>query len=79
MVTRNKFLNGLIAGAAAGAVAGLLFAPKPGRETRRIVVTRAGEMRQKAGGYVGSLRQRVRKGGNIQAVEEAPTEQVHTG
>ena len=54
MVSRNKFVTGLIAGAAVGAAAGLLFAPKPGKETRQVVSARAGDLRQKAGSYVGA-------------------------
>ena len=41
---RNRFFSGLIAGAVVGIVAGLLLAPKPGKETRHIVGTRAGEL-----------------------------------
>lgn len=33
----GAFLGGLVLGAAAGAVAGLLLAPKTGRETRRLL------------------------------------------
>ena len=45
MVKTNKLVTGLIAGAALGAVAGLLFAPKPGKESRQIVAARADELR----------------------------------
>ncbi len=69
MVSRNKFVTGLIAGAAVGTAAGLLFAPKPGKETREVVSARAGDLRQKAGSYVGTMRQRMGKGGNGQASE----------
>ena len=65
MVNTNKLVTGLIAGAALGAVAGLLFAPKPGKESRQIVAARADELRQKAdelrnkaGGYVDAMRSR---------------------
>ena len=50
MVKPNKIVTGLIAGVAVGAVAGLLFAPKPGKASRKIVASRAGEIRYKAGG-----------------------------
>ena len=36
MAKTNKMVTGLIAGAAMGAVAGLLFAPKSGKESRQI-------------------------------------------
>ena len=65
MVKTNKLVAGLIAGAAVGAVAGLLFAPKPGKDSRHIVATRAyelrnkaDELRNKASGYVDSVRSR---------------------
>ena len=53
MVNTNKLVTGLIAGAALGAVAGLLFAPKPGKESRQIVAARADEVRDKADGLRG--------------------------
>ena len=74
MVSRNKFVTGLIAGAAVGAAAGLLLAPKPGKETRHVVSARAGDLRQKAGSYVGTMRQRMRKSG--QASETSSNDHV---
>ena len=56
MVKGNKMFAGLIAGAAVGTAVGLLFAPKPGRESRRVVATQADEMRHKAGNYVEKVR-----------------------
>ena len=56
MVKGNKMFAGLIAGAAVGTAVGLLFAPKPGRESRRVVATQADEVRQKAGNYVEKVR-----------------------
>ena len=65
MVNTNKLVTGLIAGAALGALAGLLFAPKPGKESRQIVAARADELRDKADGlrgkaveYVDAMRSR---------------------
>jgi len=52
----SKLVTGLFAGAAMGAVAGLLFAPKPGKETRHIVAARASELRDKADGYIDAMR-----------------------
>ena len=52
----NKMFAGLIAGAALGTVAGLLIAPKPGRESRQIVTARAGELRHKTGDYMDVMR-----------------------
>ena len=62
MVDRNQLFIGLIAGVLAGAVAGLLLAPKTGKEARQIVVARAGEVREKAGRYATSVRERLRRG-----------------
>ena len=61
MSNRNKLVTAVVAGAAAGAVAGLMFAPKTGKETRRIVSTRAAEARHKTSHYAGKLRQRIRR------------------
>ncbi len=47
MYNTTKLITGLIAGTAVGVTAGLLFAPKPGKESRQIVATRAGELRRK--------------------------------
>ena len=62
MTEWNKLFSGIIFGALAGAVAGLLLAPKRGKETRQIVAIRAVDLREKAGNAVGTLRQRIRKG-----------------
>ena len=43
----TKLFAGLIASTAVGVTAGLLFAPKPGKETRHLVATQAGVMRRK--------------------------------
>ena len=61
MAYRNKLVTAVMAGAAAGAIAGLMFAPKTGKETRHVVSTRAGEARHKTQLYVGTLRQRIRR------------------
>ncbi len=73
MADRNQLVTGLIAGAVVGAVAGLLLAPKTGKETRQIVVGRAGEIREKAGQYATSLRERMRRG---QSGEESSDDHV---
>ena len=76
MMSWNKIVVGLISGAAVGAVAGLLFAPRPGKETRDIVGIRAGGLRQKAGAYAGSLRERVWRARGSQVVEESSNDYV---
>lgn len=58
----DKFVTGMVFGAALGAAIGLLLAPKPGSETRQIVRERAGEYldvaRERAGEYAGPVRER---------------------
>ncbi len=62
MTSKSHLMTGLITGVAVGAAAGLLLAPKPGNVTRRFVAMRARRLRHKAGGYVGTLREKVRRG-----------------
>ena len=50
----SKLITGLVAGALVGAAIGLLAAPKPGDETRKVV-------RDKAGAYFVELREKYRK------------------
>ena len=73
MAERNQFVTGLIAGVVVGAVAGLLLAPKTGKESRQIVVARAGEVRGKADQYATSVRERMRRG---QSGEESAHDHV---
>jgi len=54
----GRFVTGLIIGSLAGAAAGMMFAPRPGRETRDSV-------RRQTGHYVGTLRERFKR--NISA------------
>ena len=84
MVKTNKLVTGLIAGAALGAVAGLLFAPKPGKESRQIVAARADELRNKADGlrgkaigYVDAMRSRRKSKENQPVLAEATNGHVN--
>ena len=84
MVNKNKLVTGLIAGAALGAVAGLLFAPKPGKESRQIVAARADELRDKADGlrgkavdYVDAMRSRRKSKENQPVLAEATNGHVN--
>ena len=57
MKMRNKtgrFATGLIVGSLAGAAAGMMFAPRTGRETR-------GSVRRQTGHYVSNLRERFKR------------------
>ena len=84
MVNTNKLVTGLIAGAALGAVAGLLFAPKPGKQSRQIVAARADELRNKAdgirdkaAGYVDAMRSRRQRKENQPVSAEATNGHVN--
>ena len=78
MTSRNNLISGLLAGAIIGAAAGILFAPKPGRETRQVVGARAVDLRDRAGGYIGNLKDRIRKARGTEAVEEYSDNGVQT-
>ena len=71
MAKSSRLVSGMLFGAAVGVIAGLLLAPKPGKETRKVVVTRSGALRQKTGEYVGTLRRRMRGRRGAKAVEES--------
>ena len=62
MTRGNKLITGLVAGAIIGAVAGLILAPKSGKEAREIVGGQVVQWRNRAGEAVGSLRERLRRG-----------------
>ena len=70
MTTGNKFFTGLIAGAVIGSVAGLLMAPKPGKETRQVVAYRANELKSKAGRYAVTIREKMRRS-DLPGLEES--------
>ena len=78
----DKFVTGVVFGAAIGAAIGLLLAPKPGSETRQLVRERAGEYidvaRERAGEYAGPMRERVsslrRRSGQDAGADEVAAE-----
>ena len=81
---RYKLVTGLIAGTTLGVVAGLLFAPKPGKESRQIVAARADELRDKADGlrgkavdYVDAMRTRRKSKENQPVLAEATNGHVN--
>jgi gas vesicle protein len=76
MMNGNNIITGVIAGALVGTVLGLMVAPKPGKETRQIVASRAGEWRIKAGDYVGTLRQKIQRDAQANGVEELSNEHM---
>ncbi len=78
MTRSNKLITGLVAGALVGAAAGILFAPKPGRESRGIVGAKAGEFRAKTGGYIGTVKEKIRRNRSADTVEEPSENGVQT-
>ena len=64
MSANHKFIAALTTGAVLGAAAGLLLAPKTGKETRKVVATHSGQLRHKAGHYVRNLRGNLRRRNN---------------
>ena len=78
MTRSNKLITGLVAGALVGAVAGILFAPKPGKESREIVGAKAGEIRSKTGEHIGTVRERIKKSWSSDSVEEPSGNGVQT-
>jgi len=60
----HKLIAVLTTGAVLGAAAGLLLAPNPGKETRKIVAAQSGQFRHKAGHYITNLRGNLRRKGN---------------
>ena len=66
MFIRNKsghFVTGLFSGALVGVATGLLFARRPGPETRH-------ELKHKASHYVGNLWERFMRGSNGHSAED---------
>ncbi len=51
-MSRGKIILGVLAGAAAGTLIGILFAPDKGKDTRKKIVHKGGE-------YVGNLKEKV--------------------
>ncbi len=64
MRSRNgRFATGLIIGSLAGAAAGMMFAPRPGRETRDAV-------RRQTDHYVGTLRERFKRNSSASRLQD---------
>ena len=61
MSANHKLIAALTTGAVLGAAAGLLLAPKPGKETRKVVAAQSGEIRHKASYYITNLRGNLRR------------------
>ena len=59
----NGFAFGFLLGAVAGVAIGFLYAPKPGRETRAMLVDKAEEVRGKATEVAGKVRETATEAG----------------
>ena len=71
MTSRNQIVTGIIAGALVGTALGLLVAPKTGKETRQIVATRGSAMKTKANDYFTVIRNKMRKGDEVESLNGA--------
>ncbi|PKB64804.1 MAG: hypothetical protein BZY80_01655 [SAR202 cluster bacterium Io17-Chloro-G2] len=71
MTTRNQIVTGIIAGALAGTALGLLVAPKTGKETRELVASRGSAIKNKAGDYFTIIRNRMKKGDEVESLNGA--------
>ena len=58
MTKTSNFLTGLLTETVVSVVAGLILAPKPGRETRELVDSRISGFRSRAGYYVENIQGR---------------------
>ena len=52
----NSFFIGFLVGMIAGAAIGILYAPKPGKETRALLKEKATELKDKAGDMISRAR-----------------------
>lgn len=57
--TSTGFFSGLLLGAVIGAAIGILYAPQPGSETRRLVKEKAVEVKEKAAQAASKIKQAV--------------------
>jgi len=51
----GKLIAGILAGAAAGAILGILFAPDKGEETRSKIASKSSDMKQKFNDFIDGL------------------------
>ena len=78
MTSSSKLITGLVAGALVGAAAGILFAPKPGKESRGIVGAKAEEIRNKTGEVIGTVKEKIKRNRSTAKVEEPSENGVQT-
>ncbi len=58
---KSKWATGVFAGAIIGAAAALLLSPRGGKENRQTLTSRTGDIKQRAGGYIGNIREKFRR------------------
>ena len=58
---KTRWATGIFAGAIIGAAAALLLSPKAGKDNRQTLTSKTGELRERAGGYIGTIRDRFRR------------------
>ena len=73
----KKLVTGLVAGAIVGTVAGMLLAPKSGKENRKMVAEKAGKFKSQTGSAIGGLKKRIKKTPSETAVEEPSNNGTH--
>ena len=78
MAKSNSVVSGVLFGVAVGVIAGLLLAPKPGKDSRRVVSVQASELRQKAVEYVTTMRHKMQGKSGEEAPEGTVDQQVGT-
>lgn len=73
----KKLMTGLVAGAVLGTIAGMLLAPKSGKENRKMVGEKASKIRNRTGEAIGNLKSRMKKTPAETAVEEPSNNGAH--
>jgi gas vesicle protein len=77
MANGKRLMTGLVAGAILGTLAGMLVAPKSGKENRKMVGEKASKIRNRTGEAMGSLKSRIKKTPTETAVEESSNNGSH--
>ena len=77
MANGKRLMTGLGAGAILGTLAGMLVAPKSGKENRKMVGEKASKIRNRTGEAMGSLKSRIKKTPTETAVEESSNNGSH--
>ncbi len=77
MASGKKLITGLVAGAIVGTAAGLLLAPKSGKDNRKMVGEKAAKIRSRTGGAIVSVKSRIKKTPSETAFKEPANNGVH--